>query len=139
MTTGLSKTPKEQITYSTLLRYGSWTAIAILLITYLIYVSGIVEAYIPINELPHYWSKPVREYVVEANIPLGWGWVSLLNKGDFLNFIGIVLLSGMTIICFLALLPEYIRKKETLFIVIVVLEVIVLITSASGLLGSGGH
>ncbi|HUU41571.1 MAG TPA: hypothetical protein VMW42_11575 [Desulfatiglandales bacterium] len=139
MTTGLSKTPKEQIIYSNLLFYGSWAAIAILLITYLIYISGTIDAYIPIDKLPYYWSKPVNEYVHEANIPLGWGWVSLLNKGDFLNLIGIVFLAGMTIICFLVLLMEYIRKKEMPFVAIVLLEVIVLIVSASGLLGAGGH
>ena len=139
MKTGQPETPKEQITYSNVLQYGSWAAIAILLITYLIYVSGIIEPYIPINKLSHYWSMPVYEYVSEANIPLGWSWISLLNKGDFLNLVGIVLLAGMTIICFLRLLPEYIRKKETLFVVIITLEVIVLITSASGLLGTGGH
>jgi uncharacterized membrane protein len=139
MTTEKPETPKEQITYSNLLQYGSWTAIVVLLVTYMIYISGMLEAYIPINELSSYWSNPASEYVHQGNIPLGWGWISLLNKGDFLNFVGIVLLAGMTIICFLRLLPEYIQKKDNLFIAIVVLEVIVLITSASGLLGSGGH
>jgi len=139
MTTKIHEAPPQQAIYANLLFYGSWAAIGILLVTYLIYVSGIIDAYVPIDRLSHYWSGPAREYVHEANIPLGWGWVSLVNKGDFLNFIGIVLLAGMTIICFLTLLPGYIRKKDIPFVVIVLLEVAVLIVGASGILCVGGH
>ncbi|MBW1980377.1 MAG: DUF1634 domain-containing protein [Deltaproteobacteria bacterium] len=139
MTEKIPKASPEQITYANLLFYGSWTAIAILLITYLIYVSGMVSTYVSMHDLAYYWTKPVHEYVQEANIPLGWGWVTLLGKGDFLNFIGIVLLAGMTIVCFLTLLPTYIKQKDTPFVIIVTLEVLVLCLGASGLLGAGGH
>jgi hypothetical protein len=81
----------------------------------------------------------VSEYVHEANIPLGWGWLSLIGKGDFLNFIGIVLLATMTIFCFLTLLPTYLRNKDLPFVVIVILEVLVLCLGASGIFGTGGH
>ena len=82
---------------------------------------------------------PVSQYVQEANIPTGWGWATLLGKGDFLNFIGIVLLAGMTIICFVILFPFYLKQKDVPYMVIVVLEVLVLCLGASGLLGTGGH
>ncbi|MDH3801470.1 MAG: DUF1634 domain-containing protein, partial [Deltaproteobacteria bacterium] len=94
MTSKAPQAPPEQITYADLLFYGSWGAIAILFITFCVYVSGIFESYIPINEVSQYWSMPVSQYVHEANIPIGWGWATLLGKGDFLNFIGIVLLAG---------------------------------------------
>jgi phosphoglycerol transferase MdoB-like AlkP superfamily enzyme len=133
------KTPPEQVTYANLLFYGSWAAIAILLITYVIYCSGVLDTYVPMEKLQHYWSRPVAEYVHEANIPLGWGWATLLGKGDFLNFVGIVLLAGMTIICFLVVLPSYIKEKDILYVVIVVLEVLVLAAGASGFIGAGAH
>ncbi|MCG6918791.1 MAG: DUF1634 domain-containing protein [Deltaproteobacteria bacterium] len=139
MTPKAPPTPPEQITYANLLFYGSWGAIAILLITFGVYVSGILESYIPINEVSQYWSMPVSHYVHEAKIPIGWGWVTLLGNGDFLNFIGIVLLAGMTIVCFLVILPNYVKQKDIVFIVLVILEVLVLCLGASGLLGTGGH
>ncbi len=139
MTFEAPQAPPEQVTYANLLFYGSWGAIAILVITFGVYVTGIFDSYIPINEVSQYWSMPVSQYVHEANIPTGWGWATLLGKGDFLNFIGIALLAGMTIVCFVILFPFYLKQKDVPFMVIVVLEVLVLCLGASGLLGTGGH
>ncbi|MDH3851301.1 MAG: DUF1634 domain-containing protein [Syntrophobacteria bacterium] len=139
MTSQAPQAPPEQITYADLLFYGSWGAIAILLITFFVYVSGVFESYIPINEISQYWSMPVSQYVHEANIPIGWGWATLLGKGDFLNFIGIVLLAGMTIVCYIVILPYYIKQKDIAFVVLIILEVLVLCLGASGIFGTGGH
>jgi hypothetical protein len=139
MTFEAPKAPAEQITYANLLFYGSWGAIAILMVTFFLYVTGVFESYIPINEVSQYWSMPVSQYVHEANIPIGWGWATLLGKGDFLNFIGIALLAGMTIFCFIIILPYYVKQKDIPFVVLIILEVLVLCLGASGLMGSGGH
>jgi len=139
MTSQAPQAPPEQITYANLLFYGSWGAIAILLITFFVYVSGVFESYIPINEISQYWSMPVSQYVKEANIPIGWGWATLIGKGDFLNFIGIVLLAGMTIVCYIVILPYYIKQKDIAFVVLIILEVLVLCLGASGIFGTGGH
>ena len=138
----LSKAPQappEQITYANLLFYGSWGAIAILIVTFFVYVSGVFESYVPINEISQYWSMPVGQYVHEANILIRWGWATLLGKGDLLNFIGIAILAGMTIVCYIVILPYYVKQKDIPFVVLIVLEVLVLCLGASGLLGTGGH
>ena len=139
MTSEATQAPPEQITYANLLFYGSWAAIAILVVTFAIYVSGVLDSYVPINEISQYWSMPVKQYVHENSIPIGWGWATLLGKGDFLNFIGIALLAGMTIVCYCVLLPYYAKQKDIVFVVLVILEVLVLCLGASGLLGTGGH
>jgi hypothetical protein len=139
MTSQAPKAPPEQLTYANLLFYGSWGAIAILFITFGVYVSGIFESYIPINEVSQYWSMPVSQYVHEANIPIGWGWAALIGKGDFLNFVGIVLLAGMTIVCYIVILPYYLKEKDIPYVVLIILEVLILCLGASGLLGTGGH
>lgn len=139
MTPKAPQASPEQLTYADLLFYGSWGGILILLVTFFLYVTGVFESYIPINEVSQYWSMPVSQYVHEANVPTGWGWATLLGKGDFLNFIGIALLAGMTIICFIVILPYYVKQKDIIFVVLVILEVLVLCLGASGLLGTGGH
>jgi hypothetical protein len=139
MTSDTPKAAPEQVKYANLLFYGSWLAIAILIATFFIYVAGVFDSYIPINEIQYHWVKPVSQYVHDTGIPVGWGWATLLNKGDFLNFLGIALLAGMTIICFLSILPDYLKQKDVAFVVIVILEVLVLSLGASGLLGTGGH
>ena len=40
-----------------------------------------------------------------ADIGTGWSWVSNLGEGDMLNFVGIAFLAGVTIICYLAIVP----------------------------------
>jgi len=133
-------TSPEQKVYARLLFWGSWLAIAMLLITYFIYVFGLIEPYIPVEKIPQYWSMPSNEYVHQAGAPTGWEWASLLNRGDYLNFVGLAFLAGMTIICFtVCLIPSYIKQKDTFFLVISILEVCVLVLAASGILGSGGH
>lgn len=131
------KASPEQIRYANLLFYGAWNGIFIMLVTYLIYIFGILKPYVPIHDVQKYWHMPVHEYIEQAHIPLGWGWVRLLNHGDVLNFVGIVLLGVMTIVCVTTLIPAYIKKKDWSFLVIVICEILVLCLAASGILKVG--
>ena len=139
MSTSMSKTPKEQITYANLLFYGSWSALALMAVTYLIYVLGILPPHVPLDKVTVLWEKNAHEYLTQGNVPVGWGWVKLLGTGDFLNFAGLVLLAGMTIICFIPLVPAYLKEKRPVYAVIAVLEILVLAFAASGIVGGGAH
>jgi len=129
----------EQIAYAKILDKGMKIGIVILFITFIIYLTGILTPYIPVKELPQYWSLSVHEYLEATGIQAGWSWLHRLNRGDFLNFVGIAFLSGVTIVCYLRILPILFRKKDTAFAVIAILEVLVLVLAASGLLKAGGH
>lgn len=75
---------------------------------------------------------------VKPGVPDGWDWIYMLKNGDFLNFIGIVLLAGMTILCFLvALLPAYLKQKDWPYFALVIFECAVLVLAASGILKVG--
>lgn len=126
--------PPEQIRYANLLFYGCWGAIFSLFVTYFLYVFGVLESHVPLKEMSSYWGQGVHHYVENAKIPLGWGWVVLLGKGDFLNFVGIVILAGLTIVAYLTLLPAYIKQKDLPFVIIVTLEILILSLAASGIL-----
>jgi hypothetical protein len=56
-----------------------------------------------------------------------------------LNFLPIAFLSLLTIICYVSILPGLLRKKDTAYVVLVIIEIVVLVVAASGILGSGGH
>ena len=129
----------EQNAYADLLFYGCWLGLVIMLITYLLYVSGIIAPHVPLEQMPQYWSQSVSHYLEVANVPTGWGWISLLGQGDFLNFLGIVLLAGLSIICYLRVIPSLFRKGDKVMVFIAAAEVIVLLVAASGIAGSGGH
>jgi hypothetical protein len=130
---------REQIIYANLLIIGVLAGLIILVTTYTIYVTGILPPHIEISLIPELWGKGVGEYLEITHSPHGWGWVPLLAKGDFLNYIGFALLALMTIFCYLVLVRGYIRQKNWIFTVIALLEIVVLSVAASGILGSGGH
>jgi len=98
-----------------------------------------LESFIPIDELPKYWGMKAKDYIHALNAPTGWGWAAMIGKGDYLNFVGIAMLGGLTILCYLVILPIVMRKKDIPFVVIAVLEVAVLLLAASGILKAGGH
>ncbi|MDX2446080.1 MAG: hypothetical protein QNK29_02640 [Desulfobacterales bacterium] len=133
------KASQEQIIYANLLIIGVWVGIAVLVTTYAIYLTGLLPSHVDMSLIPKIWGKSVTEYLEITHSPHGWGWVALLAKGDFINYIGLALLALMTIFCFMVLLKGYIREKNWIFSVIAFLEITVLSIAASGILGSGGH
>lgn len=133
------KATEEQVTYARLLDIGMKLGFIVLVITFIIYVTGIFAHHIPLNDLSKYWGMPVHDYLEATGIHAGWSWLGMLGKGDFLNFIGIAFLAGVTAICYLAITPIFFKKKDTVYGVLAILEVLVLVLAASGILKAGGH
>ncbi|MFZ5426409.1 MAG: DUF1634 domain-containing protein [Thermodesulfobacteriota bacterium] len=133
------ETPKEQLLYADILFWGCWGGLALMALTYIIYLTGFMAPHVPMDQITQLWSQPVGTYLSQGNVPQGWGWASLLGKGDFLNFLGIVLLAGLTIVAYIPLIPAFLKKGDKAFAFISLLEVIVLIVVASGLVGGGAH
>lgn len=130
---------EEQLAYAKLLDSGMKLGLIMLVITFAIYLTGILTPYIPVNDLPKYWGLPVYQYLELTGIHPGWSWFAMMNKGDFLNFFGIAFLAGVTILCYIRIIPILFRKKDSIYGVIAILETIVLALAASGILKSGGH
>jgi len=133
------ETPKEQLLYADFLFWGCWGGLALMALTYILYVTGLVSPHVALEQIPALWAQPVKVYLEQGNVPTGWGWVVLLGKGDFLNFLGIVLLAGLTLIAYIPLIPAFLKKGDTKFAIIALLEVLVLAFAASGIVGAGAH
>ena len=130
---------EEQILYANILNKGMLIGLVGLVVTFIIYGAGILKPEIPIDQVQNYWVMPVSDYLQATGIHAGWAWLGHLGQGDMLNFLPIAFLSLLTIICYLAILPGLMRKKDTAYVVLAIVEVIVLVVAASGVLGSGGH
>ncbi len=133
------KATEEQLTYAKILDRGMKLGLLALVITFIVYISGILTPHIPVNDVSKYWGMSVRQYLEATNIPDGWGWLGMIGKGDFLNFMGIAFLAGVTVICYIAIIPILFRKKDTVYGVLAIVEVLVLVLAASGILKAGGH
>lgn len=135
----LLQATEEQLAYARLLNIGMKTGLAILVVTFTIYVAGIMQPNVPLDEVSNYWELPAEEYVAETGGHQGWGWVGSLDQADFLNFVGIAFLAAVTIACYARVLPILVRQKDLVYAVFAAAEIAVLVLAASGLLKSGGH
>lgn len=130
---------EEQLAYAKLLNLGMKIGLLMLIITFSIYIFGVFTPHVPVNDLPSYWTMPVKDYLEATNAPHGWGWLGMVGKGDFLNFTGIAFLAAVTIFCYMRIVPILFRKKDMVYAMLALLEVLVLVLAASGILKGGGH
>ena len=130
---------EEQLAYAKLLDAGMKLGLLILIVTFIVYVTGILAPHVPVNDLPKFWKMPVHKYLAATGIHPGWAWLGMLGKGDFLNFIGIAFLAGVTLICYARIIPILLKKKDTIYALLAAVEVLVLALAASGVLKAGGH
>ncbi len=123
-----------QLFYSTLLSRLTKLGFVLLLITFALYIFGILGNYVPRHLLPQYWGHPLFQYLNETQVKTGWSWLRELHHGDFLNLLPIAFLASITIICLVTVTIRFFRNREPLQGIIAILEIIVLVVAASGLL-----
>ena len=137
--------PEVQLLYARILRVGVVIGMALLVSTFAIYATGLRSSAIPVDQMPKYWSMSAKEYLEATNRDFlhqphpvtGWSWLALLGKADYLNFVGITLLSAVTIVCFLGIIPMLLRKKDWVYAVMALLEALILILAASSIVCCG--
>jgi len=140
-----TKATEEQLLYADILGKGMLIGLVLLFITFALYVFGIMPAAIPVAELSSLWNQPVHDYLVAINqnylhwehLPTGWSWLKLIRNGDFLNFIPVAILSGVTIICYLAIVPGLFKRGDKAYGIMALAEAVILTLAASGLLSVG--
>lgn len=136
---------EEQLLYARLLAWGTYAGLATLIVTFTLYILGTLTPSIPIQELPNYWTLSAHEYLEAVNqqflhrehLVTGWRWIWVLNRGDYLNFLGIAFLALVTIVCYASIVPTLLRKRDWIYSGIALLEILILVLAASGILKVG--
>jgi hypothetical protein len=135
----------EQILYANILEKGMLIGLIMMFVTFGLYVFGVMPPAVPVDSIASMWSQPVHDYLVSINdnflhqdhLVTGWGWMAFLGKGDFLNFLPIAILSGVTIFCYLSIAPGLFRRGDKAMGIMAIAEVLILTLAASGLLAVG--
>ncbi|HEX9887654.1 MAG TPA: hypothetical protein VGA70_14245 [Longimicrobiales bacterium] len=136
---------EEQLLYAKILAAGMYAGLAILLATFAVYMLGIVDPAVPIEDLPNYWTLPVHEYLEAINHDYlqrdhsltGWWWLTAVGHSDYLNFVGITILAAVTIVCYVGIIPTLLKNRDRAYAVMAAVEVVVLTLAASGVLAVG--
>ncbi len=128
------RVPGEQLVYARWLERAARAGFAALTIAFLVYAFAIVEAHVPLAELPALWVLPVDQYLAATGAPSGWGWIALAAKADYLNLAAIDLLALVTICCYARVVPPLVARGERLLVALAVAQLAVLLAAASGIL-----
>ena len=123
--------------YARVLDLGTRVGFIALLVTFGLYVFGVIPAAIALNELPRLWSLPVDEFVRASGGVTGWGWVARLHQGDYLNYVGVVFLALVTVVCYAVVVPQLWRDRARVFAWFAIAEIAVLVVAAIGF--GAGH
>jgi hypothetical protein len=129
--------PDERYLYARIVRLGARVSVGVLLLTFILYASGVSTPLIPTKSLPRYWGLRAGDYMRELGLEKGWGWMRLIGFAEFQNFVGVAMLAGLTIVGYAVILPVFISRKDVTYAVIVGAEIVLLLLAASGLLTAG--
>jgi len=137
----MNKTQKSdiQLFYAKVIDRAAKLGFLLLLLTFSVYISGILTPYVPLEHLSQYWGVSAAKYLEATQIQPDWGWVAKLHHGDMLNFFPITILAGVAIFGYLCLVYKFFRNREIILGMIVIFQIMVLILAASGVLKIGGH
>lgn len=127
----------EALRYARLLGWGTRLGIALLICSFAAYVFGLVPPHVPLDQLPGVWNQPVATYLQSTGAPTGWRWLALAHKGDFVNLIGIAVLAGCSIPPLLAVIPQFLKRRDRAYAIICAVIAGVLALAASGVLTAG--
>ena len=128
----------EQNRYANIVLVCSWAGIIIMLITFLLYMGGLFNPLVKPSDMPLYWGMNVHKYLQATHAPSGWNWLALINHADYLNLIGLAFLGSVSVIAYISLFVNYLRKKDFPYVIMVSLEIIVIVLAASGVFRTSG-
>jgi hypothetical protein len=122
--------------YARCMAIGTAIALVLIVVELVAYVSGALVPYVPLRDLPALWSLPMKDYLAAARVPAGWGWVALIGKGDYVNFVGIAVLASISFACYLGALRRFLSRRDRIYAALAAAQLVVLLAAASGLLNS---
>ena len=126
----------EELRYARVLSLGARIGLLALIVVFALYVSGAIPPLVPLATLPEYWKLSAREFVALTHHPTGWGWLAQIGFADIATLAPIAFLAGASVLCSLAVLPQFVRRRDALHAVILILQVVVIVLAASNVLGS---
>ncbi len=126
-----------QEAYARWLDFGTRFGFAASLVAFVLYVSGAMPSYLPLEALPRYWGLPVGEFLRQTGAPSGWGWLQRLGGAEYLNLACIALLGLVTALCYARLVPILLRLGERVQAALAAAQIAVLLAAVSGFFAGG--
>ncbi len=112
-------------------------SMAILLITFIRYLTGTGLQSIQSSKLTMAWTLPASQILSLQGLTPGWSWITHLDKSDILCMGGVAILAISIIVGYIVMLPPLFIPGKRRFAFIVLLQIIVLLLALSGFVSGG--
>lgn len=127
--------PEERVDlYAQTLEACVRAALVIIVLSFFLYVSGLIEPMIPVDRISMYWSQDPQVLLKASGYSGGWDWITHLPKPDMLSFFGISILLVATPLALIIRLPLMLKRRDFLYALLASVEVGILSSAAFGLL-----
>ena len=126
--------PDDHLVIARWIEIGMRAAFALLVVTFALYVLGLVAPLVPPQELVRLWQLPVDRYVAATGAPTGAGWLRMLGKGDYLNVLGLAIFALIALACYVRMVPLLLQQGRRLQALFAALQVLVILVAAAGVL-----
>ena len=124
----------EQQLYARIVYHMNHLGLFVLVVGFVLYLAGMLTPRVPLEDLPQYWSLPLDQYLEKTGALTGWQWISELGYGDVAPLLGVAVLASITIVCYLVLFLQFLLKGSKPIIFITVIELFLMLLSASNLI-----
>ena len=126
-----------QLVYAHVLHWVSTLGIVLVVSGFAVYVFELLPLSVSIDDIAGNWHRSAAELNHQFHLPTGWVWVSDILKGDVLSFASVAYLAAATIVCLVAVTGVFFNEKNVIYSIISILQILVLVIAASGVIGSG--
>jgi hypothetical protein len=119
--------------YARWLRYGTWAGVVALAGGFAAYLLGMAP-HVPMDQLASLWSQPAPVYLERTGLRPGWHWATLVHRSDMLVVAGIAMLATCSIASLAVAARAFAANRERVLALICVLQIVVLLVAAAGVL-----
>ena len=127
------KATQIQLVFASLIQKFVVVDLVLLAAGFIVYVFGVVKPKVTPQRITQLWHLEASELLEKTGVEDGWGWVKNITSGDALSLATLVFLPCATIICLALILPLFVKIKDFTYTIIIILEIVILILTASGI------
>ncbi len=128
---------RVQLAYAKTLDIVAHAVMLVIGAGYLLYIMQLLPLSVPIETVAGNWQLSSSELQAKLHLFSGWSCFAslpLLLHGDAVSYASVVMLSMATILCLATAVIVFFREKNHLFLMIAILQVVVLLVAASGVM-----
>jgi hypothetical protein len=131
---------RVQFAYAKTLDIVAHAVMLVIGIGYLLYILRLLPLTVPIETIAGNWQLSSSELQSKLHVFCGWSCFTslpVLLHGDAVSYASVVMLSMATLFCLVTAVMAFFREKNHLFLMIAILQVVVLLVAASGVMTLG--